>query len=366
MNLPAHALQALAPLHLVQENHKLVARQTRNQVLGAHGASQALCNLNQHPVADAVAKLVVDELEAVQIDEQHGKTAFTGRDRSTCSLCNLYRLADFLAQAQHECFPIGQAGQAVGLQTLLHGLKTSGELADFIRPLDAHWPVQLAVPNAQGSLGQVLEVTRHPAQDAHAKGNGHQRRQRTQNRRADQVFGHAGHEIAARHGHHSNPLQPGVVLDAVKRGMNRLSVWQRETQLLCTGFGVLCGKAGTDFCVDGCDDGAFDVGCADAHLFAIRQFPDIGADRRRNQVSVRLDDERQAVLRNALGAYKVIELVQRYVGGHHAFQLAPASQHPARPGSHQVIGAEVNVDRRPGLPACDGTGLVPSALPWVV
>ena len=54
------------------EHGELVAAEPRDQILLAHGAAQALGDLDQQPVAGLVAEAVVDDLEVVEVEEEHG------------------------------------------------------------------------------------------------------------------------------------------------------------------------------------------------------------------------------------------------------------------------------------------------------
>ena len=65
----------------------------------AHAAAQALGDRHQQRVADAVAERVVDGLEVVDVDEQHG-------ERSPSS-------AQLLAHALHEQRAVREVGERV-------------------------------------------------------------------------------------------------------------------------------------------------------------------------------------------------------------------------------------------------------------
>ena len=56
---------------VVAQDRELVAAEARDGVLGARRFAQALGRLREHHVAGLVAQRVVDELEAVEVDEQH-------------------------------------------------------------------------------------------------------------------------------------------------------------------------------------------------------------------------------------------------------------------------------------------------------
>jgi len=87
---------------LFQEHRELVPAQARYQVLGPHALPQAFGHFLQQPVAGGMSQGVVDPLEAIEVQEQHGHAvamalgAFQG-----------------LLQAGAEQQPVGQAGQGV-------------------------------------------------------------------------------------------------------------------------------------------------------------------------------------------------------------------------------------------------------------
>ena len=54
------------------QNQELVAADAPDEILVSHGCAQAVGDSSQQLVADGVPVLVVDLLEVVQVDEQHG------------------------------------------------------------------------------------------------------------------------------------------------------------------------------------------------------------------------------------------------------------------------------------------------------
>ena len=88
-----HLLQALGEhddlavgAHVLDENRELVAAEPRDQVLGAQKRPHAPGELDQQGVPRAVAEAVVDQLEPVEVEEQHAEAAIAvpphGRDRA--------------------------------------------------------------------------------------------------------------------------------------------------------------------------------------------------------------------------------------------------------------------------------------------
>ena len=59
----------------LEQHGELVAAEAAHQVAVAHRAAQAAGEGLQHAVADAVAERVVDHLEAVEVEEEHGQAA---------------------------------------------------------------------------------------------------------------------------------------------------------------------------------------------------------------------------------------------------------------------------------------------------
>jgi hypothetical protein len=58
-------------------NGEFVAALARHQVSEAHAAQQSFAHLLQYRIADRVAEVVVDGLEAVEIEAKHGKALAT-------------------------------------------------------------------------------------------------------------------------------------------------------------------------------------------------------------------------------------------------------------------------------------------------
>ena len=86
----------------VQHHHELIATQPRHHVRLADAATYALADFAQQQVAQVVAVAVVDALEAVQVEVQHGQPkvfALRGRQR--------------LFQSFVEAVAVGQVGQRV-------------------------------------------------------------------------------------------------------------------------------------------------------------------------------------------------------------------------------------------------------------
>ena len=97
---------------LLNEHDELVAAEARDDVARAQALPQARGHLAQQHVARVVAECIVDDLEAIEIDEQHGDLAVVasrGLDREMCSNC-----------AEHRA--IRQPGEAVVRSEVLDAL----------------------------------------------------------------------------------------------------------------------------------------------------------------------------------------------------------------------------------------------------
>jgi hypothetical protein len=104
---------ALVGLGAAQQQRELVSPQARHQVIGAHPAGNALGHERQELVAGGMAQAVVDELEAVEVQEHHG-VALGGVP---------YRLLHHLVELLHEAAPVGQAGEGVVEGDVVHLLQ---------------------------------------------------------------------------------------------------------------------------------------------------------------------------------------------------------------------------------------------------
>ena len=57
---------------VLHQHGEFVAAKPRHHVVAAHAAGQSRAGFLQHHVAEQVADAVVDHLEAIQVEEQHG------------------------------------------------------------------------------------------------------------------------------------------------------------------------------------------------------------------------------------------------------------------------------------------------------
>ena len=75
LGLDAHGdrLGGLAVGHVLEEEAELVAAEPRHGVARAQRGVQAVAHFHQQLVADRVAERVVDHLEAVEVEEEHGQ-----------------------------------------------------------------------------------------------------------------------------------------------------------------------------------------------------------------------------------------------------------------------------------------------------
>ena len=97
-----HVRGGLAIPQIFQQDHELVAAQTGECILFAQQHPDAPGHGLQHGIADGVAETVVDRLEPVQVDEQHGQPA-----------CRAVGTAGGMGQPVRQQHPIRQAGQRI-------------------------------------------------------------------------------------------------------------------------------------------------------------------------------------------------------------------------------------------------------------
>ena len=108
---------------MLGEHDELVAAEARDRVLGPQRGGDAVGGAAQHLVAARVAEAVVDRLEAVEVEEQHGQ-------RGVLAL----QPADRVVEAVEEQHAVGQAGQRVVqrlVEQQLLGALADEELADL-------------------------------------------------------------------------------------------------------------------------------------------------------------------------------------------------------------------------------------------
>ena len=94
--------QSLVVVDVVAQDGELVAAETGQGVARPHDAAQPVGHGAQDLVADVVAEAVVDELEAVEVEEHHGHVVSAPR-----------RPAQGHLEAVHEELAVGQAGERV-------------------------------------------------------------------------------------------------------------------------------------------------------------------------------------------------------------------------------------------------------------
>jgi len=111
----------LAAAMLGQQQHEFVAAQARHRVDFARGVAQAPGHVLQHPVARVVAQRVVDELETVEVDEDHPQGQMVAP-------CHGHRLVQPLAQQG----PVGQAREDIVARLEFHLLLEAHDGADVV------------------------------------------------------------------------------------------------------------------------------------------------------------------------------------------------------------------------------------------
>jgi hypothetical protein len=111
----------LVVLHVLEQDRKLVAAEPRDRVLGAQTGGESLAHPDQELVADAMAHAVVDDLEPVEVEEEHREL-----------LPPPLGPGERVLQAVHEQGPVGQTGERVaeGLPSEL--IEPARELVDLV------------------------------------------------------------------------------------------------------------------------------------------------------------------------------------------------------------------------------------------
>ena len=105
--------------HVRKYHHELVPTEPGHDVVLAHGAAQALCRHAKKLVPYAVAHAVVDALEVVHVEEQHGQPAVVAP-----------RVGHELVQPCLQRVAVGQAGQGVVVRQAFDGARGVALLGD--------------------------------------------------------------------------------------------------------------------------------------------------------------------------------------------------------------------------------------------
>ena len=178
--------------HVGEADDELVAAETRGGVLFPQAGREPRGDRRQQQIADRVAERVVDVLEPVEVEEQHGKLAAPAM-----------RAGDRLSDPVREQRAVGQAGQRVVMRHVDHALVGEAALGDLglqsgVRAGELQGPLldallERALGAAQRTLGGVaLPVL--PLDDA--VGMAHDHEQQAVQQAKD-------HE----HGQHHQPLR---------------------------------------------------------------------------------------------------------------------------------------------------------------
>ena len=84
-----HGQRLGAVLHRVAQHHELVAAEPGDEVAGPHHGTEALGHLDQELVPGVVAEAIVDQLEAVEIEEGDGGEALRAPGAGQCGVHGL-------------------------------------------------------------------------------------------------------------------------------------------------------------------------------------------------------------------------------------------------------------------------------------
>ena len=118
-----HADHVAGLAEVLDERDEFVAAETGDGVAFPQAHSQARRSLLQQPVAERVAERIVDELEAIEIEEQQGHR-----------LAVALRVVERVGEALVEHVAVGQSRQSVvrcDVEEVLLGLLAGHELADL-------------------------------------------------------------------------------------------------------------------------------------------------------------------------------------------------------------------------------------------
>ena len=114
------ALDLTRVLQVLDQDREVVASQARDRVARPHDPAQHGRQLHQQPVAGGVAQALVDELEAVEVHEQHGAALLRAPAPA----------GQRAAQAVHEERAVRQPGEAVVEGVVLELLLRAPALGD--------------------------------------------------------------------------------------------------------------------------------------------------------------------------------------------------------------------------------------------
>ena len=103
----------------VDEHDELVAAESRQLITDTHDRTEPPCDVAEEFVTDAVAEAVVDDLEVVEIDEQHGDLVAARRRQQ-------------LVEPRHDRRPVRQLGQRVVSGRMGEALGRNALLGDVL------------------------------------------------------------------------------------------------------------------------------------------------------------------------------------------------------------------------------------------
>jgi hypothetical protein len=133
-------------------HQEFVAAETRDQPLGAHRALDAPCRRGQQPVAGCVAEHIVDDLEPVQVDVQHGQ-------------CRLGRIGEAGFDLEAQRIAVEQPGQRVRARLYPQGFLAPLAVGDVLQGAGQAGAQQAADPDlADCTDPEWLAVTPHSLQ----------------------------------------------------------------------------------------------------------------------------------------------------------------------------------------------------------
>ena len=108
-------------LDVLEQHRELVAAETGDRVLGPEADGQPLAEADEELIARAVTEAVVDHLEAIEVEEEHGE-----------QLAPALGARQGVGEAIYEQCAVGEAGERVAERLPRELVEATGELIDLV------------------------------------------------------------------------------------------------------------------------------------------------------------------------------------------------------------------------------------------
>ena len=154
-------MRSCASSGLLDQQRELIPADARQGVRAAHASAQVVRDLAKHRVAGIVSERVVDDLEAIQVEEQH-------RRRGAGALCASERLVQLVIEEQairetRQIIMVGQMPDSFGCLAAFDG--DAGQLGADPDQLCIHLGQLGIEPLVQRQRAEKLILA---AEDGHA------------------------------------------------------------------------------------------------------------------------------------------------------------------------------------------------------